>query len=262
MKSLVLFKRFLNNKTIIVDQIETYPIAVKEMINANEDIINKFLTEESKLNEIKKRENRYGNSVGENLYYKKFNELIFKIYNYLYEHQYNALIFHATRLLPEEKDKIKLEGLKAYSREEYLNQKLSILNKYGFNVDEIYNLWKYCLINQEDFNDNYLREKKIYFFYSLNAMAENSVFLLNWGGEVLHKLSLPKIDAVSAPYILIKRVNIHDLESFTVQEQIKSHIINKDKVKYKVDASHVFENDVKIDYIFETDEDCLHFKYI
>ena len=171
-------KKYLDDKTIILDNIITYPKHIIDEIRMHKKIISDYIKEETKIKKINKQRNYYPTN-NPNPYFHALNNFVKSIKLYLVENKFNAIAFHATRLLPEEVIDIKTNGLKYFDRNKH-NMKLDLLTKYEFEINDI------RILKQCSYVDNN-RQNKIYLFYNIDTANSDTGlndFFECWGGEI------------------------------------------------------------------------------
>jgi len=243
-------KQYLDDKTILLDVLDTYPKHIKKLISENVPLLNEYFDEEQSLHE-KHLQMNYFPTYSSNKYYQAYNSLVDKIVNYLSENCYYALSFHATRLLSQEITDIKTNGFKLFNKNEH-SKKLDLLNAYGFNKSEI-DILKNC-----SYVENGQRSNKVYFCHAISTLNfDNGLnpFFSTWGGEITywHKdipsNILNRLKCIGIPCLVIAKLPIFQITSVSYMIKSLLHNFITKSQKEDIDTSLTTNDIVILDVI-------------
>lgn len=231
-------KNYLDERTIILDEFETYPDFVKNIFKANIDIIKAYFVEDEKIY-LENVKQSYFPTENRNKYFQQYKYIARVVAEELVEKECKFLGFHATRLLDEEIEDIKCNGLKLFTLEEHF-KKLNNLLRCGFDKNEIKILKKYSYI------ENGNRKQRIYFSSSKNVV-NNEVWLNDlfgiWGGEItfwqkkkFSKEIFDKLRKVGFPCVVLVKLNICN---YMLLEELVKSLMGHYLLKTKINSSDV-----------------------
>lgn len=218
-------KKYVPDKTLIFDRLETYPAFVFEVLRKNESLIRNYYKEQKQIEAINKKLN-YFPTENPNKYLSQLNDLANDLAKELIEQGFSVLAFHCTHLVNEEIQDIKENGFKLFNKEAHY-QKLDILSEYDFTEDEIKQLKKLSYAEQGS------RENKVYFNHNISTLNTDcglSDILEIWGGEItfwdkdLSKELINKLKEIGSPCVVISKIQLLLIPLFSLSTIIKSLI--------------------------------------
>jgi uncharacterized protein YqgQ len=166
---------------IIIDNVDSWPEKILELIRANESIIKGFLEEEHRIDKLSREEIflRYNRPI--NVYKEEWKDTIYKIDQILKD--YSIIGIHCTKLLDIEIKDIQRNGLRPLSTE-FVSQRVDFVYKKKLISREL----REELINKKEIvAEN--RIGKVFVFHCLSTLKDesglNNLFGY-WGGEALY----------------------------------------------------------------------------
>lgn len=227
MDDLEFLKKYLDDKTFIIDNFETYPLFLKNFL-LNNNLINLVKNEYIKFRKNQKETNHYGE-----VFNCKELEDVVSLINL---QEFNILSFHMSRLTDE--DCLLFKNKFGKINKEFMLERIDKLSKYSITNEEI-ELIKSCL------DDRYLEDKKIGSFTNLSSLKSDSYneYYVDWGGKIISRQLTKnnndlqnKINNISSPYLLV------------LKSKIKEQLI-KDIILESIEKGNVSKIEDKLIYI-------------
>jgi len=241
---------------IILDKTETWPDEVLKIINTNKENLQKFLKEERRLDLLSRENISFRLNRPVNIYFPKWSKTIEKIENTLMK--YSIVGIHATKLIEDEINDIKENGLKP-------------LNKV-FSIKRINNIYKKGLISKEfknklinieetTFNN---RKGMVFVFHCLSTLKEeyglNKLFGY-WGGEAIymHTEQPKKLEKIGTSCIVFVSIKIKELDiSPELSKRMLMHYFND--TYYPIDTDSIFYENLNVLRVVRKDDK--YFEYL
>src|SRR5690606_4814435 len=166
---------------IILDNFDSWPKEVLELVKANESSLKGFFEEEHRINRLARKDMSIRYNKPQNIHQDKWRNTINKIEEILED--YSIVGIHSTKLLDNEIKDILLNGLRPLSKEFAIQRVESVYRK-GLISEEL----REELINKKELvADN--RKGKVFVFHCLSTLKDewglNKLFGY-WGGEALY----------------------------------------------------------------------------
>jgi len=197
---------------IILDKNETWPKEFNILMQSNSELIINFLAEEERIDELCQRDLSVRFSKKElNPYKLNFQNLINDLERIIQKHKLVGI--HCTRLLNEEIESLKEDGLKPLSQELAIS-KIELANSKGVLSDKL----KIELLTKDEYRLD-CRTDMAYFFHCLSTLKEEHglrKLFGYWGGEAIYMYNndSEELKTIGTPCIVILSVKISELESF------------------------------------------------
>ena len=186
----------------ILDRTETWPIEFTSLLKENSELIKNYFFEEKRIDELKFPKNEL------NGYKFNFQKLVHQLEQILLVHKLIGI--HCTRLLDEEIENLKEEGLKPLTQELAISK---INTAYSKGI--ITNHLKNELLNKEEYQLE-CRTDMAYFFHCLSTLKQESD--LNklfgyWGGEAIYMYNKDstELKKIGTPCIVLLSINVSEL---------------------------------------------------
>lgn len=238
------------NTHIILDKIDSWPDEVLELIKTNESFLKGFFAEEHRIDKLAKEDMFVRYNRPQNIHLDKWINTIDKIESILKD--YSIVGIHATKLLEDEINDIKKNGLKPLSKD-FANQRVERLFDKGLISEELKNE----LINKKELVANN-RKGKIFVFHCLSTLKDewglNRLFGY-WGGEALYSYikNSKELMRIGIPCIVFTSIKIKELD---IYPELSKRMIAYyfDDNYYPHDTDSIIKKDLSILRIIKRDE--------
>ncbi len=212
MEDLEFLKDYLDEKTFIIDNFETYPLFLKNFL-LNNNLINLVKNEYIKFRKNQKETDHYGDAFN----CKELGDVI----SLINAREFNILSFHMSRLTNE--DCLLFKNNFGKLSKKFMLERINNLGKYSITDEEI-ELIKNCL------DDSCLENKNIGSFTNFSTLQSDlyNEYYKDWGGKIISRQLTKnneglqnKINSISFPYLLIFKSKIKEQ---TIKEIILENI--------------------------------------
>ncbi|WP_428742347.1 hypothetical protein [Tenacibaculum sp.] len=235
---------------IILDNINSWPNEVLEIIKTNENSIKGFFQEEYRINKLAREDLSIQFNRPKNIHQDSWRTAIEKVENILKEHLIIGI--HATNLLKDEIEDIIENGLKPLSKE-FSQQRIERVYKKGLISKELKNQ----LTNKKELVANN-RKGKIFVFHCLTTLKDEwglNKLLGFWGGEAMYTYlkNTEELKKIGIPCIVFTSIKIKELDIYPkLSKRMMSYYFNNNY--YPHDTDSIIEKKLNVLKVIKRDE--------
>ncbi len=238
------------NNHLILDKIDSWPEEILELIKTNENSLKGFFEEEHRIDKLATEDLSIRHNRPQNIHQNKWIISLNKIERILQD--YSIVGIHATKLLEDEINDIRINGLKPLSKE-FANQRI----EKAFDTGLISGNLKNELINKNEFDANN-RKGKIFVFHCLSTLKNewglSKLFGL-WGGEAIYTYlkNSKELKKIGIPCIVLTSIKIKELDIYPeLSKRMVAYYF--DDNYYPHDTDTIIEKDLSVLRIIKRDE--------
>ena len=258
-------EKYINDKTILLNKISTYPDSWIKFLKNNYDTVvdyNRIDAEnQRKYKDSQLTDNILSQFDLKNKKREDYEKIISEFNALISSTEFKMLCFHATRLTKEEIINIKENGLTPFNSESVKSDKLKNLLKNGYiDKQDFDSLCKSNLLNTSKYRENHVHFVSGSTDFSCSNKNKNNLeeFLMNYGGEVIYRCKNNdeikiKLNKNSFPCFCILKLNesyFKDYYSCLSENIIKSfsnNTLNSLELQFVVNCKLPVEDIIEIE---------------